>query len=178
MLPPTCDEPFDAKSTGQVSPSAAACSCTASVTAPACTRTVSPSSSIGSMRRMRASDTTSSPCAATAPPARPVRPPDGTTGTRWALHSASSRATSSVVRGNAIADGSGAYTRVQSRPYSARSAASSVQKSAGKSRAIAARNGSGNIGGSVARVTPRIAPDPRPRYYQSVIALSLRVRPH
>src|SRR5687767_15560431 len=45
------------------------------------------SRSTGSMRRMRASESTSSPLRATAPPASPVRPPDGTTATPASLHS-------------------------------------------------------------------------------------------
>ena len=89
-------------------PCALTCRCTASVTAPACTRTVAPSSSTASMRRMRVIDTTSSPRVAIAPPARPVRPPEGTTGNRAAWQSASSRDTSAVVRGNATAAGAGA----------------------------------------------------------------------
>ena len=107
MLPPTWLEPLEAKSTGQVSPCSAQCWCTASVTAPACTRTVAPSRSTGSMRRIRASESTSSPFAATAPAASPVRPPEGTTATPCSSQSASSRATSSVVRGKATAEGAG-----------------------------------------------------------------------
>lgn len=78
MLPPTVLDPFEAKSTGQVSPSGAACWCTASVIAPAWTRSVLPRVSIRSTRRMRDKESTTSPFAATAPPASPVRPPDGT----------------------------------------------------------------------------------------------------
>ena len=108
MLPPTGDEPLDAKSTGQVSPDGAQCWCTASVMAPACTRTVAPRTSTGSIRRIRASDTTSSPFAATAPPASPVRPPDGTIATPCSAESLTMRATSAVSRGNATAQGAGA----------------------------------------------------------------------
>ena len=116
MLPPTCDEPFDAKSTGQVSPCGAQCSCTASVTAPACTRTVCATRSTRSMRRIRSSESTSSPRAATAPPASPVRPPDGTTAMSFVAQKPTIAATSAVVRGRATAQGAGSNTRVQSRP--------------------------------------------------------------
>jgi hypothetical protein len=107
MLPPTVLEPFDAKSTGHVRPFGSQWRCTASVTAPACTRTVAPRASTGSIRRIRESDKTSSPRAATAPPARPVRPPEGTMATSCAAHTFTSRDTSSVVRGKAAAHGAG-----------------------------------------------------------------------
>jgi putative protease len=78
MLPPTWLEPFEAKSTGQVRPRGAQCSWTASVTAPASTRTVLPTTSISGRSRASATiDSTSSPSFATAPPARPVRPARG-----------------------------------------------------------------------------------------------------
>src|SRR5215217_825779 len=144
MLPPTVLEPLEAKSTGHVRPCSAQWRCTASVTAPACTRTVLPSRSTGPRRAMRWSDSTTSPFAATAPPARPVRPPDGTTATACWWHRVSSRATSSVVRGSATALGAGAYTRVQSRPYSFSSSASWVRKSAGKPSERARRKSAGS----------------------------------
>ena len=130
MLPPIVLDPLDAKSTGQTNPAASQCWCTASVTAPASTCTVPPSLSTSHILRMRESESTSSPRAATAPPARPVRPPEGTTATPSLDAIASTLATSAVDRGNTAADGDGAYTRVQSRPTSASSAGSVVTASA------------------------------------------------
>ena len=71
---------------------------------------------MASIRRMRSSESTSSPLRATAPPARPVRPPDGTTATPASLQARRMVATSSVVRGHATAQGAGVYTLVQSFP--------------------------------------------------------------
>ena len=65
---------------------------------------------------MRSKLTTSSPFAATAPPDRPVRPPDGTSATRCALAQRAIACTSSMLAGNAIASGAGVQRRVQSRP--------------------------------------------------------------
>ena len=133
MLPPTWLEPLDAKSTGQVSPCGGA----------VLVHRLGHGARLHAHRGAQLVDRIHAPHArerqhqlAVAPrprrPRGPVRPPDGTTATRCALHSASRRDTSSVVRGNAIAAGAGAYTRVQSRPYSASSAASSREKVGGK----------------------------------------------
>src|SRR5262245_54866643 len=116
MLPPTWLEPLEAKSTGQVRPWGSQCLCTASVTAPACTRTVCARGSTAPIRLILDKETTSSPSGAPAPPAKPVLPPEGTTRTRYREHSLSRRATSSVERGKATADGLGAWTLVQSFP--------------------------------------------------------------
>src|SRR5690242_4195839 len=105
MLPPTHDEPFAAKSIGQVSPAAAACSCTASVIAPASHHIDCDSVSISPILRIFDNDNTISPFEATAPPASPVRPPEGTTATPAAEHNFIKRETSSVDCGKQIASG-------------------------------------------------------------------------
>jgi hypothetical protein len=135
-LPPTVDEPFEAKSTGHVRPWGSTWWCTASVIAPASTRTVPPSTSTSPRARMRSSESTSSPRAATAPAARPVRPPEGTTPTRAASHTFKIALTSSAVRGEAMAHGAGANTFVQSRPSSLRSAGSVETTPAPQRRSI------------------------------------------
>ena len=60
--------------------------------------------------------TTSSPFAATAPPDRPVRPPEGTRATAFAFAQRTTAWTSSMLAGNAMASGAGVQRRVQSRP--------------------------------------------------------------
>ncbi len=65
---------------------------------------------------MRSSDTTSSPCMATAPPDRPVRPPEGTRDTSAPMAQRTRDCTSSTLSGRATANGAGGYCRVQSRP--------------------------------------------------------------
>jgi hypothetical protein len=59
---------------------------------------------------------TSFPLAATAPPDRPVRPPDGTIATRSTLAQCTTAWTCAIESGNAIASGAGVQRRVQSRP--------------------------------------------------------------
>ena len=65
---------------------------------------------------MRSRLTTSSPCAATAPPESPVRPPEGTMATPFAFAQRTMACTSATVPGKAIASGAGVQRRVQSRP--------------------------------------------------------------
>ncbi len=104
------------------------------VMVPACT-------SISSTPRMRSSDSTTSPPSGVAAPASPVSPPCGTTGWHSRWHSASTAATSSVLRGRTTASGgtgpSGAYQSLRkrvsmaspvSRPAASSSAASSVSR--------------------------------------------------
>ena len=58
-----------------------------------------------SMAFMRSMETATAPATGTAAPARPVSPPWGTTGTRWAVHRRMSALTSSVLRGRTRASG-------------------------------------------------------------------------
>ena len=58
------------------------------------------------------SDTTSSPFVATAPPLKPVLPPEGTRDSWYSRASLTIVATSSVERGNAMAAGAGSAKRV------------------------------------------------------------------
>ena len=55
------------------------------------------------------------------------------------------RATSSVLRGKATAEGAGAYTLVQSRPYSARSEGSYETVSGGSASRSVARSSSESV---------------------------------
>ena len=56
------------------------------------------------------------PWLATAPPDRPVRPPEGTSETRCSFAQRTTARTWSIVSGNATADGLAGCTRVQSQP--------------------------------------------------------------
>lgn len=83
---------------------------------PACTVSVRSTAlkSSGLFKRSRLN--TNSPLAATAPPDKPVRPPDGTTATACAFAQRTTACTSSTEPGKAIASGFGVQRRVQSRP--------------------------------------------------------------
>jgi hypothetical protein len=83
---------------------------------PACTVSVRSIASNPSTWFIRSRLTTSSPFAATAPPDRPVRPPDGTMATAFAFAQRTIDCTSSTLPGKAIASGAGVQRRVQSRP--------------------------------------------------------------
>ncbi len=65
---------------------------------------------------MRSKLTTTSPCAATAPPDRPVRPPEGTSAIRRSNAQRAIACTCATSVGNATASGAGRQRRVQSRP--------------------------------------------------------------
>ena len=82
MLPPIEQEPRAAKSTGYCSPCSRAALCTASRAMPGCTVRVRSTALKSSTLFIRSRLSTSSPFAATAPPDRPVRPPEGTMATR------------------------------------------------------------------------------------------------
>ena len=72
---------------------------------PASATIVAEAGSAGSIERMRSVESMTQPVDGTAPPARPVRPPWGTTGTERAWQSRRIVATSTVVRGSATATG-------------------------------------------------------------------------
>ena len=76
-----------------------------------------------------------------APPLNPVPAPRGTTGTRWALASRMSSATSAVLVGRATASGSSVCRYgVSSRRYDSRSTASVSRRTSGRSRPTSSRN--------------------------------------
>ena len=109
-------EPREAKSTGYTSPCPRAASCSACSGMPACTVRVRSTGSKSSTWFIRSRLSTSSPLAATAPPDRPVRPPEGTIATRWRLAHCTTACTSATEAGSAMASGAGVHCAVQSRP--------------------------------------------------------------
>src|SRR4051794_27553085 len=105
MLPPMAQEPRAPRSSGTKKPASSAACCTRSSGVPAWTVIVAVAESISSTPIIRSSESATSLSLARPPPHRPVSPPWGTTGWRWAWQTRSAVATSAVVRGRTTASG-------------------------------------------------------------------------